>query len=242
MTATTPTHRDGPMAFVDSVDSPVLDDDDRHHFQRVLRVREGSPMVVCDGAGSWRRATFGESISVVGDVEVIDPPTPTITVAFALMKGDRPEFVVQKLTELGVDTIVPMTTEHCVVRWDERKAHRQRERFARISREAAMQCRRTHLPRVGPVTAFAELIVGSSAPGAGRLLLADPDGGSVAQMISEGTAGEPLTVLVGPEGGWSDAEKNAGLRQLRIADHILRAETASLAAAVLLTAHRSQHS
>ena len=138
---TGPTHRDGPMAFVPDVDRPVLGDDDRHHLARVLRVRDGEPMVVCDGAGRWRRSRFGDDAAIeegLGDVEVVPAPAPLLQIGFALIKGDRPELVVQKLTELGVDRIVPFTSDHGVVRWDAKRAQRQHERFERIAREARM--------------------------------------------------------------------------------------------------------
>ena len=233
---TGPTHRDGPMAFVPDLDHPVLGDDDRHHLARVLRVRDGDPMVVCDGEGRWRRSRFGDDAAIeeaLGDVEAVPAPAPLLQVGFALIKGDRPELVVQKLTELGVDRIVPFTSDHGVVRWDPKRAQRQHERFERIAREASMQCRRTHLPVVAPVTSFAEL-----AAAAPRPLLADIDGAALASAAVAPDAGT-VTVLIGPEGGWSAAERSAGLAAVRIGDHVLRAETASIAAATLLAALRA---
>ncbi len=81
---------------------------------------------------------------------------PAVTVAFALVKGERPEWVTQKLTELGVDTIVPFTAARSVVRWDDRKAAANRDRLERVAREAAMQSRRCWLPEVASVATFAD--------------------------------------------------------------------------------------
>ena len=114
--------------------------------------------------------------------------TPEIGVAFALVKGDRPELVVQKLTELGVDVIVPFVAARSVVRWDGERASRHAARLEKVAREAAMQCRRPRLPTVEPVRSFAEV---AARPGAALATL----GG---QMVTQSTR----LVLVGPEGGW----------------------------------------
>jgi len=218
----------GAHAFVPDLDDPRLDPDDHHHLARVLRLAPGSDVTVCDGRGRWRpaRLTAGPEVEPRGDI-VADPrPDPPITIAFALVKGERPELTVQKLTELGADRIVPFVAERSVVRWDEAKAERQARRLTAIAREAAMQCRRTWLPEVGEVVDFA---AAAALPGA---VLADREG--VPPSLSQ------AVVLVGPEGGWADAERAAGLPSVRIGTHVLRAETAAITACAILTAIRSE--
>ena len=238
--ATGPTHRDGPLAFVDDLAHPVLDPDDHHHLARVLRVRDGEPMVVGDGRGGWRTARFGEIPSDLGEIQIVPVSGVRLTVAFSLIKGDRPELIVEKLTELGIDEIVPFTSDHSVVRWDAKRAARQGERLERIARGASMQCRRTHLPQIAPLTTFAELA--RSRPAA---LLADADGdrltdASFASFVAkQQPASRAVAVLIGPEGGWSDGERAAARSVVRIGDHILRAETAAIAAGALLAAVRA---
>lgn len=210
--------------FVDDLDRLALDPDDRHHLERVLRLRAGDPLTVGDGQGGWRPATFGPEVVPAGDI-VRDPaPEPALTVAFALLKGERPELVVQKLTELGVDRIVPMAAERCVVRWEGDRARRHVARLRRVAREAAMQCRRTWLPEVTDVQPFATV---ASWPGA---------------ALAE-AGGQPLdlrhpVVLVGPEGGWAPPERAAGLPTVSLGRLVLRSETAAIAAATLLVAQR----
>src|SRR5688500_562389 len=111
-------------AFVDDLDVPRLDGDDQRHLQRVLRLRPGSEVTAGDGAGRWRPCllTDGPGLDVVGDVVADPDPGPALTVGFALVKGEKPELVVQKLTELGVDRIVPFDAERSVVRWEPAKA------------------------------------------------------------------------------------------------------------------------
>jgi len=220
-----PGAEDGPHVYVADVDDPVLADDDAHHLGRVLRLRPGDRCTVGDGAGRWRRCRFGPTVEVDGPVEVVPVPTPALTVAFALTKGDKPELVVQKLTELGVDRIVPFVGARSVVRWDDERAARQAVRWRRVAREAGMQSKRARLPEVADVVDFA----GACAlPGAA---LADRDGGPPSLALP--------TVLVGPEGGWSPEERAADVPRVALGPQILRSETAALTAGALLAALRA---
>ena len=218
--------RSGPHVLVADVDAPALAGDDRHHLERVLRLRSGDPLTVGDGAGRWRPCRFGDLVEPVGDVVTVAAPSPALAVGFAVLKGGRSETVVQKLTELGVDRIVPFVAERSVVRWDEVKTVRLVERWRRVAREAVMQCRRLWLPQVEPVRAFGDLDLS-------RAVLAVAAGRTLA-------AGENF-VLVGPEGGWTEAELAAVDRHVCLGPHIMRAETAAIAAAAVLGARRSGH-
>jgi 16S rRNA (uracil1498-N3)-methyltransferase len=215
-------------AFVDDLDRPRLSAEDHHHLARVVRLRPGDAVTVSDGAGKWRAARLGAGPELVAATDAVaDPrPAPPITVAFALVKGERPELTVQKLTELGVDRLIPFVAERGVVRWDATKIERQAGRLADIARHAAMQCRRTWLPQIDPATTFAEV---AGLPGAA---LADLGGNPPSLRRS--------TVLVGPEGGWAPSEQAAGLPRVRIGANVLRAETAAITIGALLSALRAE--
>lgn len=218
-----PDGRGGPHAFVADIDAPALADDDHHHLSRALRLRPGDPLTVGDGAGRWRRCRFGSPIEPDGVVVTVPRRSPALTVAFALIKGDRPELVVQKLTELGIDNIVGFLGERSVVRWDQPKRDRHRQRWERVAREASMQSRRVWLPTIEPIVDFAQL---RERPG---LVLADPGAEELSDAVT--------AVAVGPEGGWSPAER-AGMTCVGLGETVLRAETAALAAGVLVAANR----
>lgn len=219
--------------FVADLDAPELDADDRHHLGRVLRLRAGETVSASDGRGAWRPCTWtgdgdggGGGLAPAGEVERVAAPAPAITVAFAPVKGDRPEWVVQKLTEVGVDRIVVLATARSVVRWEGERAAKQVGRLARVAREAAMQSRRVWLPSVEGVVPFAE------AANWGRgVAMAEPGGASPSPA-------RPV-VLVGPEGGWSAEELGAELPRVGLGPTVLRAETAAVAAGVLLSALRA---
>jgi len=218
---TGPTGAEGPLVYVASVDALELDDADRHHLGRALRLRPGDPLVVSDGAGAWRRARFGPEVEPEGEVIRVDRPTPTLTVGLTPTKGDRPEWAVQKLSELAVDRILLLVTDRSVVRWEGNRLEHHLERLRRIAREAAMQSRRVWLPEVA----------GTVAPGAvAGAVLADPGG-------RPPRAGDH-TVLCGPEGGWSDEERAASPDRVGLGPQVLRAETAAVAAGTILSALR----
>ncbi len=190
-----------------------------------MRLRPGDEVTVSDGRGGWRLCRFGPALEAAGPV-VRDPrPAPEITVAFAVVKGERPEWAVQKLTELGVDRIVPFASTRSVVRWDGDRATRQADRLRRVAREAAMQSRRRWLPEVEDVVEFAEVA------GRAGAVLADPHGEH--PWVPDGP------VLVGPEGGWSPEELDVGLPRMVVGRHVLRAETAAVTVAAVLGALRA---
>lgn len=221
----------------------MVDGDAGHHLRRVLRLRVGESVTVADGAGRWRPyrvADLGDGAVTLdsdGEVEAEPMSVPSITVAFSLTKRDKPDLVVQKLTELGVDRIIPVASDHSVVRWDERQAAAARVRLGRIAREACEQCRRARVPEIAELTTIAALL---TEPG---LMVAERAGASVLDVdLSEHEVGG-LVVIVGPEGGFSAAEKVL-LRDIpgvSLGDHVLRAETAALAVAACLTAQRARY-
>lgn len=214
-------------AFVDDLALPRLSDDDYHHLARVVRLDPGDDVTVSDGAGRWRAARMGTGLEVEGAGEVVSEPLPAppLTVGFALVKGERPELTVQKLTEIGVDRLVPFVAERSVVRWDDAKVDRQARRLSDIARQAAMQCRRTWLPQVNRVATFADV---AGLPGA-----------ALADIAGEGPSLRHPTVLVGPEGGWAASERAAGLPRVRLAANVLRADTAAITVGALLAALRA---
>lgn len=208
-------------------DDPVLADADRHHLARVLRLRPGEPVVATDGRGRWRLCRYRPGgLETDGPVVAEAAPAPPCTVAFAPVKGDRPEWVVQKLTELGVDRIVPLAVERSVVRWQGERRRHAVERLRRVAVEASAQCRRVWLPEVTDVATL-DVLVAAGTP----VALAQPGGPPL--------AGGTTAVAVGPEGGWSPAELARGLPTFGLGPTVLRAETAALAAAVLLVSRRA---
>lgn len=214
--------RHRPLVFVADLTRPELDPDDHHHLARALRVKPGTEVTLSDGRGRWRVARFDRHPDPIGDVVDGDGPAGAVLVAFTPVKGDRPEWVVQKLTELGVATIVVVEAQRSVVRWDQARAGRQLERFARVAREAAMQSRRLSLPVIEGVVPAGEVL---ARPG---VAVAEP-GGRPPRRTDQALA-------IGPEGGWTGEELAQAGDPVGLPGGVLRAETAAVAAATLLVA------
>jgi 16S rRNA (uracil1498-N3)-methyltransferase len=187
-------------------------------------MRDGDSLTVSDGRGSWRTATFhpGGELRPTGEVYIVAEITTPLTVAFALVKGSRPEMVIQKLTELGIDQIVVLAAERSIVKWDDDKAVKARSRWERIVREAGMQSHRVRLPDVRAVVPALEW-------------LARPEV-AIAHFGGHRLGEEHTSIAIGPEGGWSNAEVELATNSVTLGSTVLRAETAAIAAGTLLTA------
>jgi 16S rRNA (uracil1498-N3)-methyltransferase len=223
----------------DLTDTLDVGREDAHHLARVLRLRVGEPVTVADGSGGWRAYRVaaldghGVRLEATGDVDGEPDLSPRLAVAFALTKGEKPDLAVQKLTELGIDRIVPILAERSVARPDATRAGAAGERWRRIAREAARQCRRATLPTVDDLRPLADLA------GHPALVVAER-GGRSADALDPPPGGE-LLVVVGPEGGLADGEVKAlePWARLGLGPHILRAETAAITAAALLATRRA---
>lgn len=212
---------------LDSDGVVVLDDEVEHHLRRVLRLRAGEQVGLTDGAGRWRLAAVADA-GGSGARLVLEPTAPVavepdrepITVAAAMPKGDRLDWLVQKVTEIGVDRVVLLHADRSVVRWTPERAARHRDRLQRIADEACRQSRRVHRAVVdGPFDAASVL---------SEFLVAEPGG----RRLASGDR----SVAIGPEGGWSDAELAAAAERVDLGSTILRTETAAVAVATLCVA------
>jgi 16S rRNA (uracil1498-N3)-methyltransferase len=219
--------QDAAHVIVAELEAPELDPADRHHLESVLRLRPGEVVSVTDGRGGWRLCRLGVGTALVpeGDIVRARRSEPPVTVGFAPVKGDRPEWAVQKLTELGVDRIVVLVAERSVVRWEGERGNRHLDKLRAVAHQAAMQSRQLWLPEVVGFevarTLAARQGVAMAAPGGAPPNLDCP------------------TVLVGPEGGWTASEMAAARSTVDLGPGVLRTESAAVAAGVLLTALRA---
>jgi 16S rRNA (uracil1498-N3)-methyltransferase len=204
-------------------DRLAVPDDVEHHLLRVLRLSSGETVTVTDGSGAWRAyaAIVGSADSLLlessGEVQRIERDVPLLTVATAIPKGDRVDWLVQKCTELGADRIVLLHAERSVVRWKPVRAAKQIERLQRIADEALRQSRRVWRVAIeGPRDARDVLP---------HAVIAEPGGRRL----------EPSDrlIAIGPEGGWSDSEMAQSAGRVGLGDTILRTETAAISATIL---------
>lgn len=223
--------------LVADLDCVTLSDEHHHHLGRVLRLRSGDCVTVTNGRGSWRSAALGSGWPTRSDVEwtsaisLVERRRDPVSVGFALTKGDKPETVVQKLAELGVDRIVLFAAEHSVVRWEPDKAARNIARLQTIAAEALQQSRQAWLSEVSGLVAL-EALAGQASDEFGSATRADRGGQPL-------LATQARFVLIGPEGGWAPGERDLFPESVSIAPAVLRAETAAIVAGALLVTRDS---
>lgn len=227
------------VAALPSGDRFVLDGPEGHHAANVQRLRAGERLLLGDGVGNTATAVVeaaGKGSLTVGIESrgYASPPAPRIVVAQGIAKGDRGELAVQAMTEVGVDEIVPWAASRCVAVWRGERGDRARDKWAATAREAAKQARRAWLPVVAPAAvSTADL---AARPTAATFVLHEEAATPLAAVTLP--AGGDIMLIVGPEGGISDAELAAFVAAaavpVRLGDTVLRTSTAGLAAACVL--------
>jgi 16S rRNA (uracil1498-N3)-methyltransferase len=220
--------RSAAQVFVEDLSTPVPSESDVHHLARVLRLRPGETVVASDGRGGWRICRFTGSspwLEPEGEVGRIDRPQSLVTVGFVPVKGERPEWVVQKLTEIGVDRILVLRSSRSVVVWDGPRGVGALDRLRKVAAQAACQSRRVWLPEVDGVAELSGLA--RTEP----VVLAERGGG---------TPEVGPAMCIGPEGGWSDDELALAQGTVGLGDAVLRSETAAVVGGTLVCALRDQ--
>lgn len=213
-----------------------LGGDEGRHGARVLRLRPGEPVTLCDGQGTDYPATV-ESVQPDGlwlDVAAPVPnraePRTQVIVCQCLPKGDKLETVVQKSVELGAAAIWPLESQRCVARPDPKRAAQKTARLQRVALEAAKQSGRGIVPTVCPPQPLARALKAAAA--AGTVLFFYEKGTHTLRKALQGPA--PYFIFIGPEGGFTPEEcalaQAAGALPLTLGPRILRTETAPLAA------------
>ena len=237
-----------PEGFAPDGASVVLGREEARHLRDVLRLARGDEVFVFDGEGREFRCRVDESgrdravLGVLGEVAPASPESPLqLTLGVALLKGEKLDLVVQKVTELGVRRVVPVVTRLADVRLrggDE--TSRRVERLRRIALEACKQSGRARVPLIDQPAAYESFVNAASANASEWCALFAERGGANLAGTIEGLRERPdgVTALVGSEGGWTDEEialaRDAGWSVVTLGGRILRAETAAIAITALL--------
>jgi 16S rRNA (uracil1498-N3)-methyltransferase len=211
-----------------------LDDDNAHYARSVLRLKNDAPIILFNGTGGEFVGKVGEvsrksvRIELETFVERTVESNLKICVGLGISRGDRMDFSVQKAVELGVTSITPLITTRCVVQFKDEKKSQRWQHWQKIIQHAAEQSGRTVLPDFSTVSTLNAWVTGQG----GLKVFLDPYAEkNLAQLTPENNS---VTLLTGPEGGFSSAEreiaKAAGFIPVRLGARILRTETASLAA------------
>jgi 16S rRNA (uracil1498-N3)-methyltransferase len=218
-----------------------LDEKSAHHIARVLRLGAGAEIELFDAAGSVASATIvsvepgGRVIVRVGEIGRVSGNVSEITIASAVTKGERADWMVEKLSELGCARWIPLATARSVVLPEGRN---KRERWMRIAMESAKQSRRAGVMRVDELTQLDHAVRENAETNAFHLSTQ-----AGAREISEALRTRPASradkwaFFIGPEGGWTSEEielfTKSNIAALKLTDTVLRVETAAIATAAV---------
>jgi 16S rRNA (uracil1498-N3)-methyltransferase len=228
----------GPVQGVTAGDMVVVEGDEARHAVVVRRIRVGEQVVLVDGSGTSATCTVtgttkSSLTASVSAVEVAAAPVPAVTVVQAIPKGDRAELAVEVLTEIGTDRIVPWAAARCVALWRGDRGARSLAKWRATAREAGKQARRAWFPEVTEMATTPEVahLVESVDL---AVVLHESATTSLATLALEGAAS--VLVVVGPEGGITDAELDqlGAAHVVRLGEPVLRTSTAGVAAVAAL--------
>jgi 16S rRNA (uracil1498-N3)-methyltransferase len=207
-----------------------------HHAAAVRRLRPGERADVSDGAGTLAQGVGKDVVTLeIRAVRSVPPPQPRLVVAQALPKGDRGELAVELMTEVGVDAVVPWSAERSITKWQGDRGQRALGKWRATAREAAKQSRRGWLPEIAELASTA--VLAQRVTAAALAIVLEADAQAKLHQLALPEAGDIL-VVVGPEGGISQAERAAlgaaGAVAARLGPTVLRTSTAGAAAATVL--------
>jgi 16S rRNA (uracil1498-N3)-methyltransferase len=219
----------------------TLDPAQARHARGALRLEEGAEVEVFDEAGNVATGTLAYSGAHGASVRVAKIRTPagdeggagfSWSVASAVPKGERADWMVEKLSELGAAAFIPLVTARSVVHPEGRG---KRDRWQRLATESAKQSRRVGVMRIDELTKLEDAV--ATAAGAGWYLSPSDDALRASEAVAARGLTDRLLLFIGPEGGWTPHEeetmRGAGLTPVRLTDTILRVETAAVAAAAV---------
>ena len=215
------------------------------HLLRVLRLRVGAALTLFNGQGGEYSAELigtdkGGARVRIGAFDSVERESPLqLTLLQGIARGERMDLIVQKATELGVNSIVPLSCEFSVVRLAAQALARRRERWQAVAISACEQCGRNRPPLVEPIVELDAACATITAGDASLRLMLVPDASESLSALARGSL-RSVALLVGPEGGLSGREQllaqRTGFRACRLGPRTLRTETAPLAALAALQA------
>jgi 16S rRNA (uracil1498-N3)-methyltransferase len=216
----------------------IIDGDEGFHAATVRRIRPGESLVLSDGAGMLAECVveIADKRSLTARVttrRTAPRPRPTVTVVQAIPKAERSELAVELATEAGADEFIAWQAERCVARWDDDRAAKGLRRWRAVARSAARQSRRAWIPEVTGPLAIGELCDSlRTRPGAVALVLHESAERPLVEVAV--ARAESVVVVIGPEGGITDAEVAAlaavGAVPVRLGPTVLRTSTAAAVA------------
>ncbi len=220
---------------LDSKQQLLLTEHAFQHVIKVLRMKQGSKLIVFDGKGNEYFALLEQinkknaSVTITEKIDSINESHLSIHLGLGISKGERMDFAIQKAVELGVTEITPLFSEHCVVNLDEKRIKKKLQHWQGIIISACEQSGRSILPILNPAITLVKWAESIHE----ICIVLDPLATTTLNKIT--LESKCINLLIGPEGGLSskeisELEKNSNFHAIRFGPRILRTETAAVSA------------
>jgi len=211
--------------------------EEAHHLSNVMRIKEGDRVVLFDGEGKEYTSIIKTvkksevTAEIIKTDSVSQEEAVAITLAQAIPKKSKIDFIIEKATELGVDSVIPIYTKRTVVRLDKEKKDSRQTRWGKIAVSASKQCGRTKVPKIYPVTEFDNIVERISDYDLALMACLSEDTRKIKEVIKD-FKGKKILVFIGPEGDFTKEEMaSAGLKgceHISLGPRVLRVDTAAL--------------
>lgn len=221
-------------------DSITITGEDAKHIIKVLRMREGENITLCNGCGYDYEACISQidksslEAKIISKEKNTTEPEIEITLFQGLPKSGKMEYIIQKCTELGINEIIPCIMEHCVVKLNSKDdVKKKTQRYQSIAEAAAKQSGRGIIPKVSDAVTFDEALNYMEKCDFCFIPYENEDGTSLKDVLKNVSGAKKIAFIIGPEGGFSESEiekaKTKNIPTVTLGKRILRTETASTA-------------
>lgn len=216
-----------------------LYDSDYHHIKNVMRMKKGEIIeVVYDDTLYICKLTSISNISsfdILEEKKLISKKVKIIS-AFALLKEQKLDYLLQKSTEVGIDYFIPLKTSRSIIKYDEKKDSKKIDRWKRIIKEASEQCFRSNMPIINDVISLKELV--NFNADLKLLCTLNEKSENIKKILQNNTKCDTILIVTGPEGGFSKEEEELliknGFYSTLIGNNVLRSETAPIVCASII--------
>lgn len=231
-------------------DIAVITGKQAHHIRDVLRLKRGDTLQLFDGQGNLYQgrilATQPKQLKV--EIEYVNKVLPKstikITLAQALPKKNKMDYIVEKATELGVSAIIPIQTERTIPKLDQLKQSARKLRWQRIAAEAAKQCGRLDIPQVKELSSWSEVLSALANYDFKLIACLSENTKGIKDILRTEKKGKKVAILIGPEGDFTKTEinkaQNAGFIPISLGSNVLKSDTAALACLSIINYELSQ--
>ncbi len=214
-----------------------------HHIIDVMRLKERDKVTTFDGTGKEYTGFIKEIKRKSVLIEIVETRILApgellkITLIQAIPKKEKMDYIVEKATELGVSSVIPVMTKRTIPDWDESKRRTNWNRWVRLAEEAAKQCGRADVPLIAQIKTFPESMKVSSGNDLALIAALSDDAARLKDALS-GLKGGKITVAIGPEGDFTPDEiacaREAGFKLVNLGSRVLKSDTAGLAVLSIL--------